>query len=164
MTGRKVLEIDVRDPRGHDEGREMVQARHLGQHAAGGQTRMEVGRSPHVGRVRGDVAGPRRDALCPLYSANDAAAGSLRWNSLRLPTRPRLSHKSFGREGVSAILRVQFPTPEQVCVPLRDRAVARPRRPVDPKPRPLPLRDPGLLDSQAIHVSFWPLFRRGRSN
>ena len=38
------LEVDVRDPGGLGEGRAMVQARHLGQHAAGGQTRMEVGR------------------------------------------------------------------------------------------------------------------------
>src|SRR3954451_10128857 len=61
----------------------MVQARDLGQHAAGAQTRMEVGRSPHLGRVRGDVAGPGRDALCAISSANAAAAGSLRSNSLR---------------------------------------------------------------------------------
>jgi len=80
------LEVDVRNPGRLGEGRAMVQARHLGQHAAGGQTRMEVGRSPYLGRVRGDVAGPRRHALCPLSSVNAAAAGGLRSNSLRLRT------------------------------------------------------------------------------
>ena len=59
------LEVDVRNPGGRVEGRTMVQARDLGQHAAGSQTRMDVGRPPHLGRVRDDVARARRHALCP---------------------------------------------------------------------------------------------------
>ena len=61
-----------------------------------------------------------RDALCPLSSANAAAAGSLRSNSLRLPTRTRPSHHIVSSARSVGNLGNSVSDAGQVCVPLRD--------------------------------------------